>query len=131
MISPSFMCGLVEVRADAPPSTAAGAATQYWSVPVPVARSRETPLGMASRANAALLASVIVTTARASADAVNGRLRTSIVLIVPATASARTTPSALSRHRAGSPAQVALLCTPAVTTAAASTSRSRSRATAT
>ncbi len=86
---------------------------------------------MASRASAALLASVIVTTARANAGAVSGRLRTSIVLMVPATASARTTPSALSRHRAGSPAQVALLWTPAVTMAVASTSASRSRATAT
>ena len=100
-------------------------------MPVPVARSADAPLGIASRDRAALLASVIVITARASAGAVSGRLTTSIVLIVPATAPARTTPSALSRQRAGSPAQVALLCTPAVTMAAASTSASRSRATAT
>ena len=50
-----------------------------------------------------------------------------MVLMVPATASARTTPASLSRQRAGSPAQVALVWTPAVTMAAAATSTSRSR----
>ena len=68
--------------------------------------------------------SVIVTIARARAAAVIGRLISSIVLIVPATAVTFEMPSGVSRQLAGSPAQTALVCTPAVTTAVTSTSAS-------
>ena len=51
---------------------------------VPGARSGDCRLGTASRCSAALLPSVMVTTARASAAGVSGVLTSSMVLIVPA-----------------------------------------------
>ncbi len=86
-------------------------------MPVPVARSTCSLLGTASRCSAALLPSVMVTTTRASAAGVSGRLMSSIVLMVPAYAGTFCMPVSVSRQVAGSPAAVALPSTPAVTAA--------------
>ena len=61
---------------------------------------------------------------RASADGVTGTLTYTRVLIVPAIAGTAVMPSRVSRQPAGSPAHVALVCTPAVTTAVTATSSS-------
>ena len=88
-------------------------------------------LGTANRCSAAVLPSVIVTTTRASAAGVSGRLMRSIVLIVPAYTGTFCMPASVSRQVAGSPAAVALPSTPAVTAAVTDTSSSHSRAMAT